>query len=217
MPNHHATVAGGRAAVVGGRCGGRDVVNKKWMGEVSTGAGRWAERACGRVGRAGCGVDARMLQPVARAKRWTGGGGPKTRRHSTRLAWQNLEWRIECRQVPMGGCRRKGRGGKRERKTRQQPCECRERADEKRDVFAAAGNGGELNGRREVSEWEDGSLCVGGKHFAPPGHLARDIHRPRPSMLSALASASRLGAQSTNDDPHARLPAAKLSSRTATP
>ena len=78
----------------------------------------------------------------------------------------------------------------------------------RRDVVAVAGNG-ELQFVREVIGRTGGE---NGKHFAPPLSQARDTHTPRASKLPHH-SASRVGPQSTNADPHARLPAA---SRTAT-
>ena len=81
----------------------------------------------------------------------------------------------------------------------------------RRDVAAVAGNG-ELQFVREVIRKTGGE---NGKHFAPPLNQARDTHTPRASKLPHH-SASRVGPQSTNADPHARLPAAILWSHTAT-
>lgn len=205
---------GGRAAVVGERCGGRrqqDVDGRSFDARWASGR----EGVCGEgLGCGLVGVDARMLQPVARAKRRTGGAGQ--RRGGTGrvfLAKPGMADRVaRCR---WEGRQRGEKEEKRERKAHELPANAERKQTRKRDVFAAAGNGGMLNGREVIASGKDG-VCVWAGSILH--HLlARDIRGPKSSVLSTPASAaSRLGAQSTNDDPHARLPAAMLWSRTAT-
>lgn len=139
---------GGRAAVVGERCGGRrqqDVDGRSFDARWASGR----EVVCGEgLGCGLVGVDARMLQPVARAKRRTGGGGPKTRRHWTRLPGKTWNGRSSC-QVSMGGAPEGGERGKKRKKSTRTARKCREKADaEKRRL-------------RSCREW--GGCSMGGR------------------------------------------------------
>lgn len=206
---------GGRAAVVGERCGGRrqqDVDGRSFDARWASGR----EVVCGEgLGCGLVGVDARMLQPVARAKRRTGGGWAKDAAALDASSWQNLEWPIELPGVDG----RVARGGRKRKKEKEMHTNCpqmqRESRRGKETSSQLPGMGGMLNGREVIASGKDG-VCVWAGSILH--HLlARDIHGPKSSVLSTPASAaSRLGAQSTNDDPHARLPAAMLWSRTAT-
>lgn len=167
---------------------------------------RWAsgrEVVCGEgLGCGLVGVDARMLQPVARAKRRTGGAGQ--RRGGTGRVLPGKPWNGRL------SCQVEEREGKKKEKNTPTARKCREKADaQKGRLSQLPGMGGMLSGREVNASGKDG-VCVWAEAFCTTWRGTST------AMLSAPASASRLGAQSTNDDPHARLPAAMLWSRTAT-
>lgn len=215
MPNHHATVAGGSRRGGWGemrwasstRCGWekfRCTMGVGQRGRVWGGAGLW-------VGWCGC-ADASASCQGEEADR---GGRAKDAAALDASSWQNLEWLIELPGVDGRGAR----GGRKRKKEKEKHTNCpqmqRESRRGKETSSQLPGMGGMLNGREVIASGKDG-VCVWAGSILH--HLlARDIHGPKSSVLSTPASAaSRLGAQSTNDDPHARLPAAMLWSRTAT-
>lgn len=176
---------GGRAAVVGERCGGRrqqDVDGRSFDARWASGR----EVVCGEgLGCGLVGVDARMLQPVARAKRRTGGGQRRGGTGRVFLAKPGMADRVaRCR---WEGCQRGEKEEKRERKAHELPANAERKQTRKRDVFAAAGNGGDAQWAGGDCEWERRSLCVGGKHFAPPAGAGH----PRAKIVSAFDPSQR--------------------------
>lgn len=206
---------GCRAAVVGERCGGRrqqDVDGRSFDARWASGR----EVVCGEgLGCGLVGVDARMLQPVARAKRRTGGGRAKDAAALDASSWQNLEWPIELPGVDGRGAR----GGRKRKKEKEKHTNCpqmqREADAEKRRLRSCREWGGCSMGGEVIASGKDG-VCVWAGTILH--HLlARDIHGPKSSVLSTQpAPLADLERSQQTTTPHARLPAAMLWSRTAT-